>query len=196
MRCPSMRPTAADLRCFTEALNRAGAKPGSVAQDVRQLFEQVLVAPAAEVGLENLQTDGIIARWLPEIQATVDLGQELGRHHKDVWQHTLQVVAQAEPTAIVRWGALLHDIGKPGTRKVTGTDVTFRGHEELGARLFDRIAHRMSFPSQSRRSIRQLIVHHFRQLNTKRRGPTQLFAALHATLARISTPCSPFARRT
>ncbi|MFZ0844606.1 MAG: HD domain-containing phosphohydrolase, partial [Pseudolabrys sp.] len=50
----------------------------------------------------------------PELEATVDFSQEAGRRHKDVWEHTKQVVRQSVPKPAVRWAALLHDIGKLG----------------------------------------------------------------------------------
>ena len=53
---------------------------------------------------------------LPELEATVDFSQEAGRRHKDVWEHTKQVVRQSVPKPDVRWAALLHDIGKVPTR--------------------------------------------------------------------------------
>ena len=70
---------------------------------------------------------------LPELDATVDFSQEAGRRHKDVWEHTKQVVLQSVPSPIVRWAALLHDIGKVRTRvMLPDGKVTFHRHAEVG----------------------------------------------------------------
>ena len=60
-------------------------------------------------------------------------------HHKDVFEHTLQVVDQAPPRPLVRWAALLHDIAKPRTRSVDGGEVHFFGHEHVGEQMSRRI---------------------------------------------------------
>jgi poly(A) polymerase len=105
---------------------------------------------------------GAITVLVPELAATVDLAQEAGRMHKDVWAHTKQVVKQAVPRPLVRWAALLHDIGKVPTRTFTKDGVHFHGHAEVGARMFDRIARRLPFAREEARTIRFLIKHHLR----------------------------------
>ena len=78
--------------------------------------------------------------WLPELEATVDFSQEAGRKHKDVWEHTKQVVRQSVPRPAVRWAALLHDIGKVPTRTFTPDGgVHFHRHSEVGARMFEDV---------------------------------------------------------
>jgi poly(A) polymerase len=62
----------------------------------------------------------------------------------------------------VRWAALFHDIGKVPTRTFTDKGVHFHGHAEVGARMFDRIAHRLPFDRDQRRTIRFLVRHHLR----------------------------------
>jgi poly(A) polymerase len=62
----------------------------------------------------------------------------------------------------VRWGALLHDIGKPPTRTFTNSGVHFHGHAEVGARMFDRLNRRIPFENGMRRKIRFLIKYHLR----------------------------------
>jgi len=129
----------------------------------RQLLEEMLVQRAADVALEWLHVSGLLARLLPEVEATVDFVQEMGRRHKDVWKHTKQVVVQSEPEPAARWAALLHDIGKVPTRSVTPSGkVAFHGHPEVGARMFDRICRRLAFPKPLRTRVRFLIQQHLR----------------------------------
>lgn len=107
---------------------------------------------------------GLMQHLLPELVATIDLAQESGRRHKDVWEHTKTVVRQSVPRPAVRWGAMLHDIGKVSTRRFhEGGKVSFLGHAEVGARQFRRgIVKRIAFPPEVRERVEQLILYHLR----------------------------------
>jgi poly(A) polymerase len=130
---------------------------------VRPLLTQLLLGRDVETALQWLHDSGVLAALLPEVEATVDFVQEMGRKHKDVWKHTKQVVAQCVTDEAVRWAALLHDIGKVPTRATTPEGkVTFHGHPEAGARLFDRICRRIVFAKPLRSRVRFLILHHLR----------------------------------
>jgi poly(A) polymerase len=121
------------------------------------------MAEEAAAALQWMHEVGILAVILPEVAATVDFTQEMGRRHKDVWKHTKQVVSQSVQQAQIRWAALLHDIGKVPTRSVAADGkVTFHGHAEVGARMFDRISRRLEFPKPLRGKVRFLILHHLR----------------------------------
>lgn len=133
--------------------------------DPREMVDELgrmLLGRDVDQGLQWLQSIGAIALLLPELEATVDLAQEAGRRHKDVWEHTKLVVKQAVRRPVVRWAALLHDIGKVPTRTFTRSGVHFHGHAEVGARMFDKIARRLPFERPMRKKIRFLIKHHLR----------------------------------
>jgi poly(A) polymerase len=130
---------------------------------LRESIERIIVAPYAPLGLQWLHDAGVLAVLLPELDATVDFSQESGRRHKDVWEHTKQVVAQSPPRPLVRWAALLHDVGKVSTRVILPDGkVTFHRHAELGARMFNPIAHRLGFDRAQRKQVRALILNHLR----------------------------------
>ncbi len=130
---------------------------------VRDELGRMLVGRNVHLALQWLHDIGAMARLLPELEATVDFSQESGRKHKDVWEHTKQVVRQAIPDPAVRWGALLHDIGKVPTRTFTPDGgVHFHGHAEVGARMFEPIARRFAFERPFRQKVRFLILHHLR----------------------------------
>ncbi len=136
----------------------------AVAPDqLRAQLEEILLLDGVPVGLQWLYDCGALMQVLPELHATVNFSQEAGRRHKDVWEHTKQVVWQAPQRPLVRWSALLHDIGKVKTRAFT-TDgkVTFHRHSEVGARMFDDIGRRFLFERDHHRSLRFLILHHLR----------------------------------
>lgn len=129
---------------------------------LRIAMEQVLMGRDVDAGLEWLRATGVIAVLFPELAATTDLVQEEGRQHKDVWAHTKQVVRQTVKRPLVRWAAMLHDIGKVPTRTFTDDGVHFHGHAEVGARMFDRIHGRFAFARDERQTIRFLVKHHLR----------------------------------
>ncbi len=130
---------------------------------LRHTVEKVIMGEALGSGLQWMHDAGVLAAVLPELDATVDFSQEAGRRHKDVWEHTKQVVLQSIPSPIVRWAALLHDIGKVRTRvMLPDGKVTFHRHAEVGARMWDPIARRLAFDKQERGQIRFLILQHLR----------------------------------
>jgi poly(A) polymerase len=130
---------------------------------VRAGIEAVILGKALEVGLQWMHDAGLLAVLLPELEATVDFSQEAGRRHKDVWEHTKQVVRQSVPKPAVRWSALLHDIGKVPTRVMLPDGrVTFHRHAEVGARMWEPIGRRLAFEKTERQKIRFLILHHLR----------------------------------
>jgi len=130
---------------------------------VRNALQALIVAPHADDGLQWLHEAGVLSQVLPELDATVNFSQEAGRRHKDVWEHTKLVVVQSPAQPIVRWAALLHDIGKVATRvMLSDGKVTFHRHAEVGARAFDAVARRLGFPRAERQRIRFLILNHLR----------------------------------
>jgi poly(A) polymerase len=130
---------------------------------LRQAVEHVIMGAFAPLGLQWLHDAGALAVLLPELEATVDFSQEAGRRHKDVWEHTKVVIMQSPQKPLVRWAALLHDIGKVSTRVLLPDGrVTFHRHAEVGARMFGPIARRFAFERSERQRIRGLILYHLR----------------------------------
>jgi len=150
-----------------EAVTRAAQEMADAVRDaspadVRAAVGEMLMGREVDHGLEWLKETGLLAIVFPELEATADLVQETGRQHKDVWGHTKQVVKQAVRRPLVRWAALLHDIGKVPTRTFTADGVHFHGHAEVGARMFDKVSQRLPFDRDTRRAIRFLVRHHLR----------------------------------
>ena len=130
---------------------------------LRLHLDRLLLSRYPEPGLDALEAIGCLDPWLPEVAAMVGFGDNEWRH-KDVWKHTKLVVKQSVPRLEVRWGALLHDIGKPKTRRIDDRgNVTFYGHSEVGAAMFRRrVADRLGFEGALRERIHFLILHHLR----------------------------------
>jgi len=135
------------------------------ARAVRSVLDRMLMGQRPADGLEILRECGALAALLPEVDALVGFSDAEWRH-KDVWKHTKQVVEQSVAVLGVRWGALLHDIGKVKTRRIEPNgEVHFIGHAEVGARMFDKLAHRSGWFVEDRalrEQVRFLIQHHLR----------------------------------
>jgi len=131
--------------------------------ELRPYLDRLLLGRRPDAGLDALLEVGLLDAWLPEISAMVGFGDGEWRH-KDVWKHTKQVVWQSVPRLNVRWGALLHDIGKIKTRSVgENGEVHFFGHSEVGAAMFKkRLARRLGFEGELRERVHFLILHHLR----------------------------------
>ncbi len=131
---------------------------------VYDVLTRALTGHHPHLALQWLRDAGVLVHLLPELDATVAFSQEGGRRHKDVWDHTKTVVRQSVPRPVVRWSAVLHDIGKVMTRRfLPGGKVTFRGHAEEGVRMFRRgPARRIGFPDDMRSRIEDLIRYHLR----------------------------------
>lgn len=144
--------------CREEVALLEEADPHAVVDELGR----TLLGRDVDEALQWLHSIGAVELLLPELAATVDLAQEAGRRHKDVWEHTKTVVKQSVRRPAVRWAALLHDIGKVPTRTFTKDGVHFHGHAEVGARMFDKIGRRLPFEPAMRKKIRFLIKHHLR----------------------------------
>jgi poly(A) polymerase len=129
--------------------------------ELRESMDMILLSERADWGLHILARTGVIETILPEVYALIDFGD--GIKHKNVWLHTLQVLIQSKKKINLRWAALFHDIGKVPTRRFEpGNQVTFTGHPEVGARMFDSISGRIPFTEDEKNSIRFLISSHLR----------------------------------
>ena len=143
------------------------------AERVRDELIKILNSESPREGLEILVDSGLAEIVLPELPA-LKLETDEHAHHKDVYQHTLTVVEQAigeerhrhpdaNPDTVVRIAALLHDIGKPATRRFeAGGAVTFYHHDVVGAKLAKKRLKELRFDNDTIRSVATLIELHLR----------------------------------
>lgn len=119
-----------------------------------QEFNKILAVPKPSYGLGLLFTSGLLEQILPELCALQGVEEVEGQLHKDNFYHTLEVVDNLSRTSEdlwLRWAALLHDIGKPRTKKfIKSTGWTFRGHEFLGGKMVPKLFKRMHLPTDAR----------------------------------------------
>lgn len=144
------------------------------AERVQVELTKLLLAPAPRRGLEVLVHTGLADVMLPELPA-LRLEIDEHHHHKDVYEHTLTVVDQAialetgpdgpvpGPDLVLRLAALLHDIGKPATRRLEpGGDVSFHHHELVGARLAAKRLRALRYDKATIGAVARLVELHLR----------------------------------
>lgn len=120
------------------------------AERIAEELRKIMRSPKPSVGLALLQESGLLTYIFPELEQLEGVETVEGRGHKDNFAHTLQVVdnvAAASDNEWLRWAALVHDIGKPVTKRYEpGVGWTFRNHNYIGAKMIPRIFRRMRLP--------------------------------------------------
>lgn len=128
----------------------------------RQEMDKLLVGDNVADGLEFLMRTRLLAFMMPELIPMRGSRQRDRFHHKDVWEHTKQTLAQALPIAKVRWALLFHDCGKPYVMTVEDGETHFFYHEVVSNIIANSVMSRLRFPKEQRRSIAKLVSNHMR----------------------------------
>jgi len=146
------------------------------AERVREELVKLMLGAHPRGGLELLTELGLAAHVLPELPA-LQLERDEHHHHKDVYEHTLTVLDQAidlespagsggpceGPDLVLRLAALMHDIGKPATRRFeAGGVVTFRFHETVGAKMTTKRMKALTFDKDTTKKVARLVELHLR----------------------------------
>jgi len=159
-------PTAAALADMAEKITTISA------ERVRDELSKLLLTDSPRAGLEVLVDSGLAAHVLPEL-ALLREERDEHRRHKDVYQHSLTVLDQAidleksrhpgePPNLVNRLAALLHDIGKPVTKKFEGGQVTFHHHDVVGAKMAKKRLKALRFDNNKVDRVARLIELHLR----------------------------------
>ncbi|MDR0431934.1 MAG: CCA tRNA nucleotidyltransferase [Bifidobacteriaceae bacterium] len=144
------------------------------AERVQGELVKLLLAPAPRRGLETMVYTGLADHVLPELSA-LQLEVDEHHHHKDVYEHSLTVLDQAialetegdgpvpGPDLVLRLAALLHDVGKPATRRYEPDGgVSFHHHEVVGAKLSAKRLRALAFDSATIKDVARLVELHLR----------------------------------
>jgi poly(A) polymerase len=128
---------------------------------IAEELNKILVSDRAALGI-RLATDlGLMQFAIPEVLPMRGVSQR-PLHHKDVFEHTLGVIENIPADLLLRWAALLHDIGKPATKSLHDGAVHFFGHEDVGERIARRILTRLHFDRHFVDRVGKLIRMHLR----------------------------------
>lgn len=157
----------ADLVDAVKKVVRETGRLGRVSPErVRIELEKMLLQREPSRGLIIMEEWGLLSVWLPELERLARFEPAPGSHHKNLFSHTLAVLdAAAElgpPSAPFRFAALLHDIAKPETRRLTDGDYTFYDHEKIGAETASEICGRLKFSNDDTEHVADLVGKHHR----------------------------------
>ncbi|MDP2704064.1 MAG: HD domain-containing protein [bacterium] len=129
---------------------------------IRDEFQKVIMADEAMKGVQMLEDLGLLKHIITELRDGIGCGQNL-HHIYSVWEHNVRALDYAAKQGYgleIRLAALLHDIGKPKTKRGDGKNSTFYGHEVVGARMAKAIMERLRFSKEITDMVTHLVRHH------------------------------------
>lgn len=157
-----------------QALARNAERISIISQErIIDEFNKIMLAPTPSIGLVELSRSGLLPLIFPELAALEGVEVRNGRAHKDNFYHTLEVLDNVShhggerATLWLRWAALLHDIGKPRSKRwENGVGWTFHNHNYLGQKMVAGIFRRMKLPTDERMNyVEKLVGLHMRPIS-------------------------------
>ena len=133
-------------------------------------LNKILMTKTPSRGFVDLQRSGILALIFPELAAMDNVEERNGKKHKNNFYHTLEVldnVAKKDTSLWLRWAALLHDIGKPRSKRWDNSaGWTFHSHNYIGAKMVPGIFNRLKLPQDAKmKYVQKLVELHMRPIN-------------------------------
>lgn len=132
-------------------------------------FNKILMAEKPSIGLSLMEDAGLMQKILPELSLMNEVEVIQNKGHKNNFYHTLEVVDNIAPytdNLWLRWGALMHDIGKPRTKRFDKDQGwTFHGHEVVGARMVKGLFRKLRLPLDHKmKYVQKLVRLHLRPM--------------------------------
>ena len=154
-----------------EALERMADRIKIVSGErIKDELNKIILAAHPSIGFELLQRSGLLQIILPELAALDIVEQKNGRAHKNNFYHTLEVLENVckndDSSLYLRWAALLHDVGKPRSKRWDpAVGWTFHNHNAIGAKMVPQIFRRLSLPMDMKmKYVQKLVDLHMRPI--------------------------------
>lgn len=136
---------------------------------IRDELVKIIMTKNAETGIEMLREFDLLKHIMPELEEGIGIGQN--KHHiYTIWEHgllSLDWAASHDYKLENRLASLLHDIGKPKTKRGDGPDSTFYNHEVVGAKMTAKILERLKFPKKFIEKVVLLVRYHLFYYNVE-----------------------------
>lgn len=166
-----------DQKTFRSICENAGRIRIVSQERITDELNKIMLSPKPSKGWDLLSKSGLLQLIFPQMMDLHGAEYIDGLGHKDNFYHTLQVldnISEVTKDLWLRWAALLHDIGKPPTKRFEeGHGWTFHGHEVVGARMVPKIFNRLKLPLNDRmKFVQKLVELHLRPISLTKENIT------------------------
>lgn len=151
-----------DQATLSAIVNNAPSLAGLSSERIRDELVKVVNSPRAAEGIQLMEDTGLLKYVLPELREGIGVEQNL-HHIYTVWEHnlrTLEYAARKGYSFAVRMASILHDVGKPRTKRGEGRHCTFYAHDAVGANMARAVMARLKFPGEIADKVVTLVRYH------------------------------------